>query len=93
MPVVESEGHCTTQTNSLQILSVIRMTEAKEEFCAKSYYKTKRKTKPFLKASLGRCVAKKVPALEVLPWEDPLACTELHADICSILCNFSTDLP
>lgn len=34
-----------TQTNSLQNLSVIEVTEALEEFCAKSCYKSKTNTK------------------------------------------------
>lgn len=45
MHEVEAEGQSTTQINSLQNLNVIRVIEAIEEFWAKSWYKTKTKTK------------------------------------------------
>lgn len=94
MHEVKAEGHSTIQTNSLQNLRVICVTEAIRVLCKKLFQNNNNNNKRFLKASLGTYVDRKMSALKVLPCQDPLACTELHTvDIISTVCNFSIDLP
>jgi len=83
----------TIQTKSSPNLSVTCVTQVIKEFCAKSCFKTTKKTS-FLKVSLGRYVPRKMSALKILTCQDPLAFIKLNtADISSIICNFSMDLP